>query len=207
MSITWVFNDHRVEQGAQYCSCGQDAVTCQDCGATICGNFATWRDQVTHRGNRCERCMQRVPRPISGKPWIESVLDRETYARCTECRQVHVLVIAKAAVMKWAQGELIQRAMPALEVAAREILVSGLCSSCFDRIFKGDDKDETDERPVDVDDFCHALEDLLKTADRADFPQVRDVESFSSAGLLTSNEGIVVRMQNGKTFHVTISEA
>jgi hypothetical protein len=31
---------HTVQQGGQYCSCGQDAVTCQGCGRTICADAA-----------------------------------------------------------------------------------------------------------------------------------------------------------------------
>jgi hypothetical protein len=205
MSITWVFNDHRVEQGGQYCSCMGDAVTCQDCGSTICGRFATWLDQITHSGNRCERCMLAKGRPIAGKPWIESVTAQRSYVRCIECHESLCIAVRRDAVIAWAQGELIQHAMPEQSASNREIFVSGTCGSCFDRIFKGDD-DETDTIPEDVNDFCHALEDLLKTADRADFPQMRDVESFSSAGMMTTDEGIVVRMANGKTFYLRVTE-
>ena len=206
--VTWVYDQHRVEQGGQYCSCGQDAVTCQGCGHQICGNFATWieKSALGTQGNFCETCMQRFTRPIEHKPWIESVMKGETHARCVECRQVRVIKIDAQSVLRWAQGLHIQLAMPTIDVGQREIFLSGLCSSCFDTLIKDDDDDE-DERPLDADDFCRALEDLLRCADRADFPHVIDTESFSSAGLLTTDEGIVVRMGNGKTFHVKVSEA
>lgn len=39
---------HHWEKGAQFCSCGQDTVTCQGCGKLTCGNLAIWRDDGIH---------------------------------------------------------------------------------------------------------------------------------------------------------------
>lgn len=41
--MTHQWNDH-------YCSCGQDAVTCQGCGRRVCGDVAIWTGKGTLRG-------------------------------------------------------------------------------------------------------------------------------------------------------------
>lgn len=36
---------------------------------------------------------------------------------------------------RWRDGELIQRAMPDVPAGERELLVSGVCGECFDKLF------------------------------------------------------------------------
>jgi hypothetical protein len=36
---------------------------------------------------------------------------------------------------RWEGGELIQDAMPYLSAGERELLISGICETCFDKIF------------------------------------------------------------------------
>jgi hypothetical protein len=33
---------HDWSNGSQFCSCGQDTVTCQGCGRLVCGDVAIW---------------------------------------------------------------------------------------------------------------------------------------------------------------------
>lgn len=40
----------RHEWNDEFCSCGQDAVTCQGCGRRYCGSLTVW---VKGRGNLC----------------------------------------------------------------------------------------------------------------------------------------------------------
>lgn len=52
---------------SQYCSCGQDAVTCQVCGELHCGNFASWvnvgilldNPRMNFMGNVCPACFDK----------------------------------------------------------------------------------------------------------------------------------------------------
>lgn len=69
---------------------------------------------------------------------------------CVECHTVIKLKVDPADYAKWQAGELIQRAMPYLDVGERELLISGICSTCFDQLFRGDDgeEDEEVEQPV-----------------------------------------------------------
>ena len=48
--------------------------------------------------------------------------------------QVHV-----EDVTAWENGELIQNAMPYLSADEREVLISGTCGPCFDRMFGGEE--------------------------------------------------------------------
>jgi len=41
---------HNVDASGEYCSCEQDAVTCQECGKRVCGTLVTW---VDGKGNVC----------------------------------------------------------------------------------------------------------------------------------------------------------
>jgi len=38
-------------------------------------------------------------------------------------------------LIKWKNGELIQNVMPYLNEDERELLISGTCGKCFDKIF------------------------------------------------------------------------
>ena len=39
---------------------------------------------------------------------------------------------------RWEDGELIQDAMPYLSAGERELLISGVCGKCFDKMFEED---------------------------------------------------------------------
>lgn len=206
-------SEHCVFQGNHFCTCGADAVTCQSCGNTRCSRFVTWLEYTTRpKGNYCESCLTDIARPLSHKPWIESVLPKVSQIRCVECSEVFHVGVRASSVHAWSTGTLIQLAMPDLVKELRELFISGTCETCFAALAKRCDEqddetlDASSDQPADEDDFSHALEDLLKTASREDFPEVKDIESFSSAGVMTLDTGLVVRMQNGKTFYLTIQE-
>ncbi len=57
---------------------------------------------------------------------------------CHMCRTVHQLDLPKEDVDRWLKGELIQVAMPYLEAEVRELLISGTCGDCFDKMFPDD---------------------------------------------------------------------
>ena len=57
------------------------------------------------------------------------------HAQCAACNELHVLEVPTDDLMRWRSGELIQDALPMLSLDARELLLSGLCGKCFDKIF------------------------------------------------------------------------
>ncbi len=55
--------------------------------------------------------------------------------RCNECGAVVILALEDSAYTRWKSGELIQRVFPDLSEAHREIMISGTCGKCFDKLF------------------------------------------------------------------------
>lgn len=58
---------------------------------------------------------------------------------CPFCGKETVLLVPARGFRIWQEGELIQNALPDLSAGERETLISGLCPSCQEGIFGGDD--------------------------------------------------------------------
>ena len=60
------------------------------------------------------------------------------WSTCRQCKdQVEMQVYAED-VAAWENGELIQNALPYLSAGEREVLISGTCDSCWDKMFPSD---------------------------------------------------------------------
>lgn len=57
---------------------------------------------------------------------------------CIECKVLHEIHVSEEGLRRWESGELIQRAMPSVSEADRELLISGICGKCFDELFAED---------------------------------------------------------------------
>lgn len=56
---------------------------------------------------------------------------------CLCCKTKHTILVPTAGYKKWASGQAkIQHAMPMLTADERELLMSGICGRCFDKIFE-----------------------------------------------------------------------
>lgn len=76
------------------------------------------------------------------KSFIKTSTDETTgftkvVVTCPMCKAENRLSVPTNDLMRWAEGELVQRAMPYLSADERELLVSGFCSRCYDKIFGG----------------------------------------------------------------------
>jgi hypothetical protein len=60
---------------------------------------------------------------------------------CRECLQKKQFDVETAHYDAWAAGALIQRAMPEISEDDRELLISGMCGTCFDSMFEDDAED------------------------------------------------------------------
>lgn len=60
-------------------------------------------------------------------------------ALCRMCNNSKRFRLSTAAFDAWNKGELIQRAFPTLSEDDRELLISGACGPCFDKLFEGTD--------------------------------------------------------------------
>lgn len=58
---------------------------------------------------------------------------------CPFCGKDTELIVPARGYRRWQEGELIQNALSTLSAGERETLISGLCESCQDSIFGGDD--------------------------------------------------------------------
>lgn len=56
---------------------------------------------------------------------------------CKVCNNTHQILVPSVGYTLWAQGlKHIQDAMPRLSDDERELLVSGICGRCFDKLFE-----------------------------------------------------------------------
>lgn len=62
--------------------------------------------------------------------------------RCFCCGQNKVVEMDSQAYTRWMDGEHIQDVAPQLSVDDRELLISGVCGTCFDTMFANDDEEE-----------------------------------------------------------------
>lgn len=54
---------------------------------------------------------------------------------CMDCKNLVKIEVEEKAYEKWKDGTRIQQAMPMLSADEREILISGVCGPCFDKMF------------------------------------------------------------------------
>lgn len=60
---------------------------------------------------------------------------------CRLCNEEHEIFVDTNDFIDWQKGEYVQNVWPHLTTAAREIMISGTCSHCFDELF-GDEDEE-----------------------------------------------------------------
>lgn len=53
---------------------------------------------------------------------------------CPCCQQNHFITVDIKDYEKWQNGELIQNAFPYLSAAKRELLITGICPTCWDTL-------------------------------------------------------------------------
>ena len=58
--------------------------------------------------------------------------------RCIHCKKEYTVSFTEEGYKNWAAGMVIQKAMPEVPVADRELLISHTCGECFDEIFRED---------------------------------------------------------------------
>ncbi|MCU1326627.1 MAG: hypothetical protein JWN34_1997 [Bryobacterales bacterium] len=82
-------------------------------------------------------------------------------ATCVDCNQAKQFTVPSASYDAWANGAHIQDAMPEVPEGERELLISGICGTCFDALFADDDEDdEQDHGPQTLADVGMCEEDF-----------------------------------------------
>lgn len=70
--------------------------------------------------------------------------------RCPMCNKIHTVDVNDVDFQKWQAGVSIQIAFPYLSADEREILMTGTCSKCWDKIFSIEEDEEEDENITDL---------------------------------------------------------
>jgi len=67
---------------------------------------------------------------------MKDAIIQETKVRCISCRETKTFRLNKEKFSEWRHGALIQDAFPELSMGERELLISGVCGSCFNKMYK-----------------------------------------------------------------------
>jgi hypothetical protein len=78
------------------------------------------------------------PQMVVTNGGLEGTVEIEAF--CEMCTRKFKITAGRAGFIAWRKGELIQKALPELPKEDRELLVSGTCSSCFDKLFAGEEE-------------------------------------------------------------------
>ena len=60
-------------------------------------------------------------------------------ATCPFCKHKNEILVYEDDFIAWQNGELAQNAFPYLSADDREMLISGICPTCWDGMFGGED--------------------------------------------------------------------
>lgn len=82
-------------------------------------------------------------RAINGKVAVVST--------CPMCGDTKVFSLPEAGYKAWQDGMVIQQALPELDANDRERLISGICPTCWDKMFSIPDDEEEGEDYDDCD--------------------------------------------------------
>lgn len=55
------------------------------------------------------------------------------------CGKLYSFEVPDKGYRRWLMGESIQKALPMLTPDQREIMISGICGKCFDKMFGGNE--------------------------------------------------------------------
>lgn len=61
---------------------------------------------------------------------------------CPMCKHTNIVEVSILAYTAWRKGEYIQVAMPNLSAGDRELLISGICKTCWDKLFNISQEDD-----------------------------------------------------------------
>ena len=64
---------------------------------------------------------------------------------CPKCGKLQTVKVEQSQYHRWMAGENIQKAMPNLTPNEREVLLSGICPECWEKIFPSENEEETQE--------------------------------------------------------------
>ena len=79
---------------------------------------------------------------------MNAILDCTVITCCPFCHKAHEVAVNEMDYLDWQDGKLAQDAFPYLSADEREMLISGICPTCWDGMFGSDEEPDPDE--VDI---------------------------------------------------------
>lgn len=67
---------------------------------------------------------------------------------CPFCGHANFVEVNEDDYFDWQDGELAQNAFPYLSADEREMLISGICPTCWDKTFGSDEEPDPDDHPI-----------------------------------------------------------
>ena len=64
---------------------------------------------------------------------------------CPFCRKAHTVQVHGKDYLDWQHGVLAQDAFPYLSADEREMLISGICPTCWEKMFSSEEEEEEEE--------------------------------------------------------------
>ena len=71
-----------------------------------------------------------------------NIISVKVSVTCPFCGKESFLTLSANDFEAWQNGELVQNAFPYLDANERELLVSGICSECWDKMFSSEEDEE-----------------------------------------------------------------
>lgn len=68
--------------------------------------------------------------------------------RCPFCGHANEVEVNEMDYLDWSDGELAQVAFPYLSADEREMLISGICPTCWDGMFGSNEEPDPDEKDI-----------------------------------------------------------
>ena len=75
---------------------------------------------------------------------MNAILDCTVVTCCPFCGRANEVEVNEMDYLDWQDGKLAQDAFPYLSASDREMLISGICSSCWDGMFGTGEEEEED---------------------------------------------------------------
>lgn len=67
---------------------------------------------------------------------------------CPVCGHANFVEVNENDYLDWQDGELAQNAFPYLSADEREMLISGICPTCWNVMFGSDEEPDPDDHPI-----------------------------------------------------------
>jgi len=62
--------------------------------------------------------------------------------KCKICKKEFDLEVTASQLFQLKQGALVQNVFPYLNADERELIISGICGQCYDKLFENDENEE-----------------------------------------------------------------